>query len=85
MKGEDVYGETTGFIHPRSSGLLCDLQEVHNKITGKVIEYCRRCGKSSEIIEHICLIRGCTTLSATNFTQRHNNIAKIHIASAAGQ
>ncbi|XP_023311019.1 uncharacterized protein LOC111691848 [Anoplophora glabripennis] len=73
-----------GYIYSESEGFLIAIQDqvVNTKYYRKHIigdqridDKCRLCGVQSETIDHI--VSGCTVMAATEYTTRHNNVAKI--------
>lgn len=76
---------TRGNLFPETEGFLIAIQDqvIATRSYKKYIikdpniedAKCRMCGNANETIEH--LINGCTTLAARDYTNRHNNVAKI--------
>ena len=73
----NIYGETEGFM------IAIQDQIINTKYYSKHIikdpntttDRCRLCKQQIETIDHI--IGGCTILANTEYTRRHNNVAKI--------
>lgn len=76
---------TAGNIFPETEGFLCAIQD-QVMATRSYLKYivkdpainttnCRMCGEGNETIEHI--ISSCKKLAAKEYTDRHNNVAKI--------
>lgn len=73
---QSLFGETVGFIHAIQDRVM--LTNNYKKFILKmkdVVDKCRRCGTNNETIEHI--IGGCASLAGIDYTQRHDNVAKI--------
>lgn len=76
LKNDTIFPETVGF--------MCAIQDrviptrnyrryiLQENITD---DSCRKCGLTKETIEHV--IDGCSMLASTDYTTRHNNVAKI--------
>ncbi|KAK4879905.1 hypothetical protein RN001_008051 [Aquatica leii] len=77
LRKGNIYGETEGFM------VAIQDQVIKTRYYSKHIikdpstatDKCRLCKQQIETIDHI--ITGCTTLANTEYTRRHNNIAKI--------
>ncbi|KAK4875475.1 hypothetical protein RN001_011897 [Aquatica leii] len=77
LRKGNIYYETEGFM------VAIQDQVIKTRYYSKLIikdpntstDKCRLCKQQIETIDHI--ITGCTTLANTEYTRRHNNIAKI--------
>jgi len=73
----------SGSLFPETEGFIMAIQDQvvstknYKKYIQKedIVDTCRVCGKKSETIQHI--IAGCEALASAEYTERHNNVAKI--------
>ena len=74
----------SGVLFPETEGFIMAIQDQvigtnnYKKYIQKedIVDECRVCGKKSETIQHI-IIAGCEVLANKEYTERHNNVAKI--------
>lgn len=73
---QQLFGETVGFMCAIQDRVILTKNYRKHIIKEKnVLDKCRRCGINNETIEHI--MAGCNTLTGFDYTERHNNVAKI--------
>ncbi|CAH1100923.1 unnamed protein product, partial [Psylliodes chrysocephalus] len=71
-----LFAETVGFIGAIQDRVMNTRNYQKYILKNKnIVDKCRRCGSPNETIEHI--ICGCETLAPMDYTQRHNNVARI--------
>jgi len=78
LTNADLFAETEGFLTAIQDQVI--LTRNYKKYILKqpdTDELCRRCGKESETIQHITA--ACEQLALTNYTKRHDGLAKISI------
>lgn len=77
LSSSNIFAETEGFIISIQDRVVAT--RYYRKhimgITDGQGDKCRLCGVMGETIEHI--ISGCTSLAAKQYTDRHNNVAKL--------
>jgi hypothetical protein len=76
LKQGNIYGETVGFMRAIQDRIISTKNYRKFILKENVTsDQCRRCKSHSETIEHI--MGSCTALAATEYTNRHDNVAKI--------
>lgn len=76
LRNGNIYAETEGFMINIQDGTV-KTRNYARYILKEVIQtdQCRRCGTATETIDHIT--GGCTLLAATEYTNRHDMVARI--------
>lgn len=83
LKNGNLFGETTGFMMAIQDRVIAT-RNYRKYIIKEAIsdDKCRKCHETAETIEHIT--GSCRTLANTEYTKRHNNVAKIIHQNLAG-
>lgn len=79
LRDSNIYSETEAFMCAIQDQVIATRYYRH-RIFGEMQNdndavMCRLCNTKIETIDHI--VAGCTTLASTQYTERHNNVAKI--------
>ena len=76
LKKGNIFGETVGFMIAIQDRVIRTKNYRKYILKENLVDVkCRRCAMQTESIEHIT--GGCSTLASVDYTQRHNNVAKI--------
>lgn len=77
LRSGNIFAETEGFVFAIQDRVIATRNYLKAIVRDVTItdDKCRMCHSFAESIEHI--INGCPALAATEYTERHNNVAKI--------